>query len=187
MSTPCGTFALQGRAFVPSSRRPARRGCFREASHEQGGIGVLRVCLCTQTLGRRPRTPALPPLRVGRANALMRDRSAPPAVHRVEVSSRRARSQQSPPWSAERRASYVIGREACVHACGPTLLAREGCLASTRAPIGAPPPRIERAGQSKARRRMRLARRMTYVWTIHAANDTRYFSLADSRAVASLR
>ena len=44
-------------------------------------------------------------------------------VHRPTVSPRRARGQQSPKWSAERRAS-PLGCKASADACGPTSLAR---------------------------------------------------------------
>ena len=44
-------------------------------------------------------------------------------VHRPTVSPRRARGQQTPKWSAERRAS-PLGCKASADACGPTSLAR---------------------------------------------------------------
>ena len=69
-------------------------------------------------------------------------------------------ANKSPQWSAERRASparglrkrICAGCETPVGVCGPTLLAREGCLASTRAPVGAPLPSFVRGHIGKPRR-----------------------------------
>jgi hypothetical protein len=59
-------------------------------------------------------------------------------------------ANKSPRWSAERRASPARGLRKRICAgcetpggvCGPASLAREGCLASTRAPVGAPLPSL---------------------------------------------
>jgi hypothetical protein len=84
-------------------------------------------------------------------------------------------ANKPPRWSAERRASpgcaegeSLLRGDArrLANACGPTLLAREGCLASTRAPVGAPLPHIVRGHtHTQTRRASCLARRMKHVWT----------------------
>jgi hypothetical protein len=89
-------------------------------------------------------------------------------------------ANKSPRWSAERRASpgcadgesllrgdarrraKARSRASLVRydACGPASRAREGCLASTRAPVGAPLPSHGVREIDKARRSHGLARRI---------------------------
>ena len=85
------------------------------------GCGVPRVCLA-----RKPReAPARPPFRHYERNARMRQCETEGTAHvqRPKVWPRRVRSQQSPRWSAERRA-FPLERKAPAGACGPTSLAR---------------------------------------------------------------
>jgi len=81
-------------------------------------------------------------------------------VQRPKVSPRRARSQQPPRWSAERRASRVMGCKALRKApAGVRHSPADGCRC-TRAPVGAPLPHFVWGRTGKPRRASRLARTM---------------------------
>jgi hypothetical protein len=83
-------------------------------------------------------------------------------------------ANKPPRWSAERRASpgaqtVKANLRGDVRASDLALRAYDtgppkGCLASTRAPIGAPPPHFCEGEKIKARRRAPLARTMTLAW-----------------------
>jgi len=113
---------LTGRCRFLCSLRPIRLRCSREALRWQDGMRRPAGCLCKQTPGRRPATP---PFRHYERNVRMHqcETKGTAHVHRPTVSPRRARSQQPPRWSAERRAS-PLGCKASADACGPTSLAR---------------------------------------------------------------
>ena len=116
------------------SDRPVHRGRLRRRARVGTGCGVLRAWLVTTLPGgvRQHRPSATTSGTCECTNA----RPAGTAhVQRPKVWPRRARSQQSPRWSAERRASYVTGRKAprrsaftrvfyVLCACGRTSLAR---------------------------------------------------------------
>src|SRR5438093_5874646 len=84
---------------------------------------------------REARDPARRALRPGREELAVTDPEA------IPVREARDRSPKSPRWSAGRRASPVwdarrlVRRLACRVTCRPN-----GCLASTRTTLGAPPP-----------------------------------------------
>ena len=126
------------------SRRPVRRGCFREALLKQGGMR-RPASLCMHTDAREAfgqhRPPATTSGTCERSNARPKDTAH---VHRPEVSPRRARGQKTA--AVERRKASVPRRAACVsglrgdaraYVIGPL---PNGCR-RTRAPLGAPLPR----------------------------------------------
>ena len=88
-----------------------------------------------ELLSREARDPASRALRPGREELAVTDPDASP------VRQARDRSLKSPRWSAGRRASRVMGRQAPRKAPGlPRQVQAHGCLASTRTTLGAPPP-----------------------------------------------
>ena len=94
--------------------RPVHRGRLRRRARVGAGCGVLRAWLVTTLPGGSGNRP--PPLRAD-ASELADGEAC--LLHPAPD-----RSQQTPRWSAERRASRVMGRKAPACACGPTSLAR---------------------------------------------------------------
>jgi hypothetical protein len=120
-----------------------------ETSQSRSGMRRPAGMARNQTPGRRPGNTALPPLRAERANAPMSDqgaRSCAPSRGMAKAGSEpKNRRGGAPKGGHPRRADCVSGLRGmqgrAISPCGPTSLAREGCLASTRAPVGAPLPR----------------------------------------------
>ena len=115
--------------IVVPSRPP--QGARREALHEQVGIGVLRVALQATPGGLRNTALTTKGGREGSSREI-RDRDA------------RSRLGQGPKAENRRggapRGEHPRGCRRLARACGPTRPVT-GCLAGTRAPIGAPLPR----------------------------------------------
>jgi len=103
--------------------RPVHRGRLRRRARVGAGCGVLRAWLVTALPGgvRQNRPSAITSGTCECTNARPKGTAH---VQRPKVWPRRARSQQPPRWSAERRASRVMGRKAPRSACGRTSLAR---------------------------------------------------------------
>jgi hypothetical protein len=126
-----------------SSCSSGRRGCSREALHEQVGMRCPARCLASNTREAMETHP--PPLRADARSSQVFEgpwsfecRVGPdainPAVERREASISRTRCKAP----RKRLRAYVTGP-------------RNGCRC-TRAPIGAPPPRMSRGEIGKARR-----------------------------------
>ena len=140
--------------------RPAHRGRLRRRARVGAGCGVLRAWLVTTPPGG---VRATPPFRHYERNVRMHPceteghRSCAPSGGLAKAGSEPInRRGGAPKGGHPRRADCVSGlrgmQGATFRACGPTLLAREGCLASTRAPVGAPLPSFTRGNIGKPRR-----------------------------------
>ena len=169
LSTVAGALDLTVRISMPPSPRPVRvrvlsRGIamagrdaascgFAHASKPPGGVRQHRpsattsgTCECTNA---RPRAPLM--------------------CIALKVSPRRARSQQPPRWSAERRASPVrrLRKLVCAGTQGACAMApaglrywpADGCRC-TRAPVGAPLPSLCDEGKQQTSEDKCLARTM---------------------------
>src|SRR6516162_6195779 len=122
--------------------------------HPEGGArsGVLRRRLVTV----RPGRPGTPPARhydlAARSSLHGSARQLPAVVGRraPKETEARPRGPKSPRWSAERRASRVMGRKAPRKRLACRVMCRlNGCLARTRTSLGAPP--TPRFGVSEAK------------------------------------
>jgi hypothetical protein len=78
----------------------------------------------------------------------------------------RDRMPKIPRWSAERRTSGVIGREARARACGPASLAREGVAIHPERLSALRFPHLREEGIGKPRGTAGLARRIVRVLLI---------------------
>ena len=106
---PCEFFSM-----AEECRRPVHRGRLRRRARVGAGCGVLRAWLVT-TPREAPETRP-PPLRA--------DARSSQTVKPSCFIPRRTGAHKSLRWSAERRASRVMGRKAPAGACGPPSLAR---------------------------------------------------------------
>src|SRR5947207_7142404 len=136
MLTACPASLIEGRAHETILEDGARRGVLRQrfATAAPGGTGPRPPGTTTRTRGAR----------CDRSGAR---RSA--SLGELPGREARDRSLKSPRWSAGRRAAPVwdarrLGRRlACRVTCRPN-----GCLASTRTSLGAPPP-LHRGSEAK--------------------------------------
>jgi len=131
----------------------AHEGACSRGTPEYGARrGVPRRRLVTAAPGG---TGPRPPGTTTRTRGARCDRSGArrsASLGELPVREARDRSPKSPRWSAGRRASPVwdarrlVRRLACRVTCRPN-----GCLASTRTSLGAPPPRIRVSEATKAK------------------------------------
>ncbi len=137
------------RAYIGSSSRSPRAS--PETSQSRSGTRRPAGWLATMPPGGARATP---PIR--HYERIVRTHQCEAGGHRrarqrPKGLPRRARSQKTA--AVERREASIPGARtaqaalrgmqgATSRACGPALLAREGCLASTRAAVGAPPPHM---------------------------------------------
>jgi hypothetical protein len=129
---------VHSRLIVPSSRSP--RVLSRGISLSRMGCGVPRACFVSSTreASGKTRPPATTSGTCERTNA--RPKSTAPLCNarRSGQGGLGANNRRGGAPRGGRPASRDVRR--ALRACGPTSLACEGCRASTRAPVGAPPP-----------------------------------------------